>query len=412
MIRHTGKLIWNQRKSNTWIAAELFFVFIILWFIVDELLVTAKVFLAPQGFDIEHVYQVDLGFEIEKDNSTIGESLLLLLERLKKCPGVEAACIGRAAIPFDGTNLYMSIYPQTKDSTLQKSITTKVNRITPGYMDVFKFQLADRKTNWAEKLSNGKMVASYDLIEKIKSQGGNPEMGISYSIDNPSENQMMISGVTTPFRATRFSKNAIWAFEEWTETEILKENNPFVKFVIRVKPEADKEFEAFFIEHMQNQLSVGIFYLMGLTSYKDKRMAFEYLTGEKAEAEKKLAISFFLLINIFLGIIATFWYRTSQRKGEIGVRLAMGSSKNKVKRLIKQEGVLLLTFIFLPAMIVCLNAQLLELNNQYYMDYSPERFIISILVTYTLILIMILSGTAIPAHKASRLQPTEALHNE
>lgn len=412
MIRHIGKLIWNQRKRNGWIVAELFIVFIILWFIVDELLITAKVFFAPQGFDIEHVYQVDMGFEKGKDDSTIGASLLVILERMKNCPGVEAACIGSSALPFDGNNRYITVYPQTKDSTLQKGITTKINQITPGYMDVFRFQLTDKKTNWAEKFSNGKIIASYDLIEEIKTHGGDPNMGISSNYENPSENQMGISGITMPFRATRFTKDAIWAFVEWKETDILKENDPFAKFVIRVKPEADKNFSSFFMEQMENQLSVGPFYLMGLTSYKDKRMAFEYLTGEKAEAEKKLAICLFLLINIFLGIVATFWYRTSQRKSEIGLRIAMGSSRRKVKQLIEQEGVILLTFISLPAVIICLNAQLLELNNQYYMDYSMGRFVVSTLTTYILILVMIFSGVWIPAHKASGLQPAEALHNE
>lgn len=275
-------------------------------------------------------------------------------------------------------------------------------------MDVFGFQSVDHKTNWADKLRNRKVIVSYDMMEKIKEQGGNQDMGLTYDIKNPAENHVSIGGVTTPFRGSRFQKNAIWLFEELQKEDI----HPYVRFAIRVKPEADRDFETFFIQQMENQLSIGPYYLMGLTSFKDKRTSFEYLTGEKAEVEKELAISFFLLINIFLGIIATFWYRTEQHTNEIGLRMALGSSRNNVKKLINTEGLLLLTFICVPALIICINIQVFELNNQYYMDYTFGRFITSIGLTYLLIAIMILFGTYIPAQKASKLQPAEALHNE
>lgn len=410
MIKHIGKLLWNQRRKNGWIAAELFLVFIVLWFIVDELSVTAKVFFSPQGFDIEHVYLVDFGYEAREDGdrSAVGESQLILLDRLGTCPNVEAVCAGYASMPFDGSNSFTSFY--VKDSTAIQSI--KWLRITPGYMNVFRFQSTDNQNNWAEKLSNSKVIVSHDMLVKMKEYGGGLDEGLSHSPKDGTENRIEIGGVTTPFRTTRFSKDGRWLFEELTRDDFIKENTPSIRYAIRVKAETDRGFETFFMQQMENQLSAGPFYLMGLTSYKDKRDAFELVTGEKADAEKKLAISFFLLVNIFLGIIATFWYRTSQRKSEIGLRMAMGASRGKVKRLIVGEGVVLLTFVSVPAIIICLNMQFLELNNQYYMDYTVGRFLFTITCTYLIILAMILTGSWIPAQKASTTQPAEALHNE
>ena len=412
MIRHIGKLIWNQRKRNGWIVAELFLVFIILWYIIDELMVTSKVFFAPQGFNTEHVYQVNFGFQPgEGALSSIGEIQLQLLERLKTCPGVEYACAGYAAMPFDGQNSVYTYYVLTQDSVNSKGINAKTLQITPEYMNVFGFKAMDKQTNWADKLSNHNIIISYDLLERMKEYGGSQDFGLTASTGNQEENKISISGVTTPFRSERFTKDAIWVFEELRNEDIISRNTP-LKFAIRVKPEADHDFESFFFQQMENQLSIGPLYLMELTSFKDKRTAYEFLTGEKAEVEKKLAISIFLLVNIFLSIIATFWYRTDQRTNEIGLRMAMGSSRNKVKRLIKTEGILLLTFICIPAIIICLNIQLFELNNQYYMDYTGGRFLLSIGCTYIFIIGMILLGTHIPAKRASKLQPAEALHNE
>lgn len=410
MIKHIGKLIWNQRKKNGWIAAELFLVFVVLWFIVDGLLITSKVYFSPQGFDIEHTYQVDFGFDTDFSDKSInyGEAQLLLLDRLKNYPGVEAACIGYASMPFDGSNSFTSYY--VKDSIIIQNIK-RVNA-TPGYMEVFSFQATESQSSWSEKLSNGKLILSHDFFEKVEEYGGDQNSTLSYSPKNGEEKPLYIGGVTTPFRTTRFHKNARWVFEELSSDDIIKMNTPYQKFAIRVKPEADHDFEASFVQQMESQLSIEPFYLIGLTSFKDKRTSYEFMTGEKAEVEKKLAITFFLLVNIFLGIIATFWYRTAQRKSEIGLRMAMGASRDKVRKLIEGEGVVLLTFVLIPAVIVCLNIQLLELNNQYYMDYSVGRFLLSTVCTYLIILAMIFIGTWIPARKASGIQPAEALHNE
>ena len=34
----------------------------------------------------------------------------------------------------------------------------------------------------------------------------------------------------------------------------------------------------------------------------------------------------FLLVNILLGIVGTFWFRTQHRRGELGLRVAVGST--------------------------------------------------------------------------------------
>ena len=36
MIRHLLQLIWNQRKQNAWLWAELLLVSVFLWFLVDS----------------------------------------------------------------------------------------------------------------------------------------------------------------------------------------------------------------------------------------------------------------------------------------------------------------------------------------------------------------------------------------
>ena len=63
MIKHLVKIIWNQRRRNGWIAAEILLVFVVLWYIIDSLMAVGKVFFAPMGWDIDHVYWISMGVE-------------------------------------------------------------------------------------------------------------------------------------------------------------------------------------------------------------------------------------------------------------------------------------------------------------------------------------------------------------
>lgn len=58
MIKNILTQIWNQRRTNSWLFAELIIVFVLLWFCVDVLygLVFARI--QPKGYDQEHVYKV------------------------------------------------------------------------------------------------------------------------------------------------------------------------------------------------------------------------------------------------------------------------------------------------------------------------------------------------------------------
>ncbi|WP_080905831.1 ABC transporter permease [Parabacteroides sp. Marseille-P3160] len=422
MIRHLIKIIWNQRKKNGWIAAELLLVFVVLWFLTDLLFVTGTVYFSPQGYSIDHVYLVNIGME-ENENGTgpdttgnklsVGESTLLLFDRIKTCPGVEAVCAGEAAMPYDGNNRYNSLFiiSDTIQSKNFKSVT-----VTPEYMDIFGFKPGkEEKKSWDEMLAGGQVILSGDLFTEIKELGGSRNKPLYRSSEGGAENEIRVGGVTEPFRGTRFNKKALWMFSELTRDDIIQANNPYytsIKIAIRVKPEADRDFESFFIKNMEKQLSVGPFYLIDLTSFKDKRDAYELLTGEKRETQNAIAITVFLFFNIFLGIFGTFWFRTERRKEEMGLRIAVGSTPGGLKRLMTGEGLVLLTLVAIPGIILCLNLQLLEVTNGYYMDYTASRFLIGIALTYLLIAGMIVLGIWYPAHQTMKMKPAEALHYE
>jgi putative ABC transport system permease protein len=77
------------------------------------------------------------------------------------------------------------------------------------------------------------------------------------------------------------------------------------------------------------------------------------------------------------------------------------------------EGLLLLTLATIPAILIDLNLAYVGLNTSVDgVTLAPGRFIVAVAITYVLIALMIFFGNLMPARKAMKVQPAEALHEE
>ncbi len=56
MIHHLLKLLWKQRRQNAWIVAELFLVFILLWYIMDYFTTIGYANSVDSAYDIKDTY--------------------------------------------------------------------------------------------------------------------------------------------------------------------------------------------------------------------------------------------------------------------------------------------------------------------------------------------------------------------
>jgi putative ABC transport system permease protein len=184
-------------------------------------------------------------------------------------------------------------------------------------------------------------------------------------------------------------------------------NPQWVDFCIRVKPQADKNFIETIRKEMSERLKVGPFDLGSITPLSTKRALF--LRDTKAEIDMMWVVISFLLVNVFLGIVGTFRFRANARRGEIGLRCAMGSSKQKIRQLLLSETFMILLLASIPATILALHVQMLGIFENV---VTTLQSLINYLITFATMLIIIWLGTWYPAKKASEIQPAEALHYE
>jgi putative ABC transport system permease protein len=181
-----------------------------------------------------------------------------------------------------------------------------------------------------------------------------------------------------------------------------------VEVCIRTRPGTPPDFAEKLLKASGRLYNTGNCYIQSIRSFDDIRHNFQLDT---VNAMKKRAfIMLFLLVNIFLGIIGTFWYRTQQRRSELGLRIALGSSLSGLNALLIGEGLLLLSLAAVPAWIVCYHIGNADLTDALQMKWSVTRFIPGAVITLLLMVAMIVAGIWYPARQAMNIQPAEALH--
>ena len=110
-----------------------------------------------------------------------------------------------------------------------------------------------------------------------------------------------------------------------------------------------------------------------------------------------------------IGIYGVISYIVAQRTGEIGVRLAMGAEPRTVARMILRQGGLVTLLGIVAGLIAALAGSQLIRSLLY--GVSPRDPIVFSLTTVALLVVALLACW-LPARRASRLSPLQALRTE
>lgn len=425
MIKMLFIQLWNERKANLLIWLELLVVSVFLWYAADTLFLYYKNYSRPVGFDISHVYYVQLGLvpaeSADYDTTTVhtqqgGTDFLAIYERLAHNPQVESACFtGGNHFHYRGSNQYAYFK--------HDSMTTRgfVRYVDPSYFEVFRVKTADGSSpeTLVEALREKKVVITGTTAEGLfgsAAEARNKEAWITDQGDRDSVSYV-VGAVCEPQRYSEFHREYDYAYYKSVgtneELQTARENVAGnLKLFIRVKPAADNaRFAEKFRKEMLSQLRIGNMYLKEVVPMSDYRK--EFIRYSVDQVRMYAACIVFFLLNVLLGVIGTFWFRTQQRGCEIGLRMAMGASRRAIFRQLLTEGLALLLVAFVPALVVVVNLT--------YFDIIPSTSKVAPMAlrmlagggfTLLVLLLMIVAGISAPARRAMRLAPAEALHDE
>ena len=414
---HNLRMIRARLRQNGWVLAELFLVFIVMWFLCDSLGCLKYTYYRPLGFDIEHVYQLELamGGDSRDTSLTNADKFLGILEKLQQEPTVEAAALCYWSLPMSGSNSYNSLVAQDSLWMNARLIMT-----TGGYVDVFRMK-DDPQHPFREMASDGKHVMLTEaVVERFRRKIP------SFSLDTPLGNGDSLTvirqeGMIGNFRTYRYGDDARCFFYRLDDHAVKTEYaGEWGSIVFRVKAAADgADYREKFIREMAERLDTDNLFVADVTPYTQQEHQFEVARGDTDKVNSQSVVVLFLLVNVFLGLIGTFWFRTRRRRSEIALRMAMGSTRRQVFCLLAGEGLLLLTLVTLPAMLVCYNIGIAEftigrteLIATWPVEWSISRFLLGSLGAWLLIAWMVLTGIWFPARRAMKIEPAEALHEE
>ena len=428
----------NERRANLWLGVELLVVFAVMWYLVDWTYVTVRTWLQPMGFDTEHCYNLSFnrltpqaeGYQPGDDAEADMRNLLEIVERLRHRPGVEYAAVSQNSIPYiDGSNGF--------NLRIDSVMTTGMLRWgQPDFFRMFRVQGVAVLTEDGRKVqttspdslaavlensaSNVLISRNYVSDHRYASLGyadALPLLGYEVGKGDDGSYSFRIAGICEPMRWSHFSTVNEWGGPlvgvAMDDDGVIGMGNPlYVQVSLRLEPEADTgaDFMEALMDDADRLYTLGNVFLLDVQPFAALQRTMEL--DDVNEARTQLCVIGFLLLNIFLGVIGTFWFRTQHRRSEIALRMAFGSTRSGVFGRLVDEGLLLLTLAAVPAALVAFNVGMAELVDVERMSFDAVRFVVAIGVTWALMSVMVVLGIWYPARRAMRVQPAEALHDE
>lgn len=410
--------IWNQRRANVWLWAELMVVTVLMWYGIDLVYNYEGALHQSKGYDTDGVFDLMVGTKAmevidDADNRRAGEDFTYLYNLIRDYPGVEDVCAYYGSVPYTDESMYEGYAPHD-DST--HVVQCYVRYVTPSYFRVFRLHpLAGQldEEHWTPAEFPMPVLMSADLVDSLF-HPRTPAEAVGRTCFNPYWLNNVENPVTN-YRVTAvLPRHKLNDYERYEPLIYLPVTRPLFwqHIALRVAPDHVAGFAERFRRDMQSVFDRGIFYLDYIRSYADMKAAYDVQQGTVNYLNTVYSVAAFFGFNVFLCVLATFWYRTRKRRCEIALRMAMGSSHAGVMRLLFAEGMALLLLAAVPAVVLAFNLQMADLTVHTLMDVSWGRFVGCFLGAVALLAVVILLGIWYPARQAMQIQPAEALHDE
>ena len=404
--------IKNEWLSNLWLALELLVVSVVMWYVVDYLYTRAATYLEPRGFNIEHCYLIELGeltpkspdYTPDKCRDDTHADIAELVERLRRRPEVEAVSLSQNSYPYNGSNSSGEV----RYDTLQSPGWTIRRMVTPDFVRVFRYQGTRGETpeQLAEMLERGEFLASDNLYRKYDRKL-TEFVGKRFQLFGDTTKTYQLGAALQNVRYHDYDQaRSSYCF-------LAKQSFYYVglELCVRVREGQDNNFITKLKEDSESQFRIGNLFISEIRSFHDIRRNFQQAWTN--DIRNYVMGMGFLLLNIFLGLLGTFWFRTQQRRSEIALHKAHGATDGAIFRRLLSEGLLLLAVVTPIALVIDWNLAHLELNSwRNGTTLEWDRLLLCAGISFVLMALMIAIGIGIPARKAMKVQPAEALHDE
>lgn len=394
MLKHLFKLIWNKKKQNFLLLSEILVSFLVLFSVFSFLVYYYQNYTTPLGFDYKPVWSIHYDNSQQTKNiDTLNTFHQNLKKSLKAMPQI-------AEVSYSGSNYaYSNSMMATGLSQNGKKYDRILNFIIDeNYLKVWNMQMvAGRWFNAEDQATKEKSII---INETLKEAMFGQQNAIGKVInDYDGKGKQKVIGVVQDIRTGGDFWPAGNAIFNRLDTGYLTNVSTIL---IKVRPSADASFESQLYKFMTNAI-------------KESNVKIEHLTDMR-DAKNEVTIipivifviiASFLIINVALGLFGVLWYNINKRKGEIGLRRAIGASGNSVSFQLVREALILATLSILVGCFFTVQFPLLNV-----FDVPASVYLISILFTIVFIYVLVFVCALYPGKQAAAIHPAIALHEE
>lgn len=428
------KNLWNRRKNNGWILAELILVSVLTFVIIDPVVVCLHYLNKPKGYDPERVCLLELARldkkatqyttddESEKDRLA---NLLRLKDKLANYSDVENTTIlswaylnsqGSGSNGFSLDSL-TSVYPNRVEYFSNHAFfETYGIKSVPG-------SPSPEELSQISMGENG-IIITKDLAD-LYFPGQNAVGKSLWSLPNRADGDTIfypIYGVVEPISIYNVRGNTPVIFKTTAEM-----NPDYVNaLLVRVKPGVNMDtFLDKFRPWMVKELKAGNWFARSIVPYEELLENYEFSSGVSNRIRLNVAYAVFFLMNLCLGVIGTFWLQTRKRKEEVGIMLSFGASPQNIVKLLLGEGVILTVTASLIGFFAYFQYAWYEglysapwsfgwikLFEHDWIHHFGIHFAGMAGIVLIILLIIVSIGVYIPARSLSRVNPINALRDE
>jgi putative ABC transport system permease protein len=394
MFKHLFKLIWNKKKQNFLLMSEMLISFLVIFAVFTLLLYYYNNYKKPLGVDYEQVWLINYN---NANKTTNSDSLTgfyeTLRQTIKAMPQVKEVSFSGDNIPFSNNTSQSGMSYKGKKINGVNQYTVEDN-----YKSVLGMQLLEGR--WFNKgdaaTKNKLIVINNELKDELFGKGNAVGKLIG---DYDDKNKLKVIGVVQGVKAKGDYLAAGKGFYFRADTGAF---HWFGRILIKVSPDADATFEGHLYKTLANSMKNSDVEIEHLTNMRTRINLFNVVPMIVLAI-----VSCFLIINVALGLFGVLWYNINKRRGEIGLRRAIGATGNSVSSQIIAESMILATLSIIIGTFFAVQFPLLNVFN-----LQAGIYLTALLLAIIFIYLLVFLCSLYPGRQAAAIYPAVALHEE
>jgi putative ABC transport system permease protein len=396
VIKHLLKLVWNRKRANALIVAEIFVSFLVVFAVLTGAITLLGGWRNPVGFDYRGVWDVRMEFDVDASDHASPELVATvnrMLDEVRAMPQVETAGLSN-------TPPYSFSRAEGSRDVNGRQVTVVFDDVDDKFADVMKIKVV--KGRWFNADDDAAQFPPIVIDTNAARDIFGTTDVIGKTWEDSADTNLKVVGVIAPFRKDgEASLPMNMMFRRIARDGHYGRLGSHI--LLRVHPGTPAEFEEQLVTRLQLVAPAMSFRVRHMDQMRDS-----FLRTRLSPVLIGGIVGTFLIAMVTLGLTGVLWQTVTKRTREIGLRRALGASGHGVRKQILLEVALLATIALVVGSVIIAQLPILGI----FQIVTPSAYAAGFLCALASIYALTVLCGLYPSWLASRLEPADALRYE